>query len=191
MSLSFWIRDYILAPLLGGVRQISLVRFGFAVTVTFVAIGIWHGASWNFAVFGLYHGFWMFVYSAVERYRPAWTGRIPMGRAFAIAFHLVGVSMVGSLIFREPRLDRLVRHFQTPVFQGNRDDWVAVAVLLSITAVACSPYLVSGLYGRFVHPRIERSVWLLPTQTTAWTLAAMAMFVFYRVSAYAFIYFQF
>ncbi|MCB9677461.1 MAG: MBOAT family protein [Alphaproteobacteria bacterium] len=191
MSLSTWIRDYILAPLLGGVHHITLARFGFAVTVTFVVIGVWHGASWNFAVFGLFHGFWMFVYSAIERYRPAWFDRVPLGRPVAIAFHFVAVSMVGSLIFRESRLDRLVEHLTTPPFQGSRDDWVAVAVMLGITATACTPYLLSSLYLRFVHPWIERTVWLLPTQTTGWTIAAMAMFVFYRVSAYDFIYFQF
>ncbi|MEZ4318284.1 MAG: MBOAT family O-acyltransferase [Myxococcota bacterium] len=191
MSLSFWIRDYILAPLLGGVRQIGLVHFGFAVTVTFVIIGIWHGASWNFAVFGLFHGFWMFVYSAIERHRPAWMERVPLGRPLAIAFHLVFVSMVGSLIFREPRLDRLVRHLQTPPFEGSRDDWVAVAVLLGITGAACSPYLLSTLWLQLVQPRLEKTVWLLPAQTTGWALAGIAIFVFYRVSAYDFIYFQF
>jgi len=191
MSLSFWIRDYILAPLLGGVRQISLIRFGWSVTVTFVAIGIWHGASWNFAVFGLFHGFWMFVYSAIERHRPEWTSRIPLGRPLAIAFHLVFVSMVGSLIFREPSLPRLIQHFQTPPFSGTKEEWIAVAVMLGITAAASSPYLLSTLYLRFIHDRLRASYWLLPIQTTGWALAAMAMFVFYRVSAYDFIYFQF
>ncbi len=191
MSLSFWIRDYILAPLLGGVRQIHLGRFGVAVTITFVVIGIWHGASWNFAVFGLFHGFWMFVYSAIERHRPQWTSTIPLGRPAAIAFHLVAVSMVGSLIFREPRLDRLISHLTTHPFAGGRDDWVAVAVLLGITGTACTPYLVSSIWKRWILPRVEKSVWLLPAQTTGWALAAMAMFVFYRVSAYDFIYFQF
>jgi alginate O-acetyltransferase complex protein AlgI len=191
MSLSSWIRDYLLAPLLGSGAHIPLVRFGFAVVTTFLIIGIWHGASWNFVVFGLFHGLWMCVYAVIERYRPAWFARVPFGRALAVGFHLVAVSLVGSLIFREPHVGRLIRHLGKHPFSASREEWVAVAVLLGITGVATLPYAAAALYTWLVHPRLSRTPWILPTQTTLWALAGLCMFVFYRVSAYDFIYFQF
>ena len=165
--------------------------FAFAVLVTFLVIGAWHGAQWNFVVFGLFHGVWMVVYSAIERFRPGWFDRVPAGRPLAIAFHLVCVSLVGSLIFREPHLDRLVQHLQKHPFDATTAEWTAVAVLLGLTFAASVPYAVSGVYERWIHPRLQGSPWLLPAQTTGWALVALGLFVFYRVNAVDFVYFQF
>ena len=55
MSLTSWIRDYIYMPLVFRFRHSRLVTI-FAVVVTMALIGLWHGASWNFLFFGLYHG---------------------------------------------------------------------------------------------------------------------------------------
>ena len=55
ISLSQWIRDYIMVPLLGTGRVTNL-RYIAAALVTFTLIGFWHGASWNFILFGLFHG---------------------------------------------------------------------------------------------------------------------------------------
>ncbi len=54
ISLSSWLRDYIYIPL-GGSRC-SRGRKYLNVLVTFLVSGIWHGASWNFIVWGLLHG---------------------------------------------------------------------------------------------------------------------------------------
>ena len=52
ISLSFWIRDYLMVPLLGAASRLTLFRFVWATILTFVIIGFWHGASWNFILFG-------------------------------------------------------------------------------------------------------------------------------------------
>ena len=54
ISLSSWLRDYIYIPL-GGSRC-SRRRKYLNVMVTFLVSGIWHGATWNFVVWGLLHG---------------------------------------------------------------------------------------------------------------------------------------
>jgi alginate O-acetyltransferase complex protein AlgI len=55
MSLTSWIRDYIYMPLVFHFRNSKLITI-FAVVATMALIGLWHGASWNFLFFGLYHG---------------------------------------------------------------------------------------------------------------------------------------
>ena len=54
ISLSTWFREYVYIPL-GGNRKGKL-RTGLNKLAVFFLTGLWHGASWNFAVWGLYHG---------------------------------------------------------------------------------------------------------------------------------------
>ena len=61
ISLSGWFRDYIYIPL-GGNRK-GAARQLFNMFVVWAATGIWHGANWNFIVWGLYY----FVLLTVEK----------------------------------------------------------------------------------------------------------------------------
>lgn len=54
ISLSTWIRDYIYIPI-GGNRY-GISRRIFNGLVAFALCGLWHGAAWNFVLWGLYHG---------------------------------------------------------------------------------------------------------------------------------------
>jgi D-alanyl-lipoteichoic acid acyltransferase DltB (MBOAT superfamily) len=54
ISLSTWFRDYLYLPL-GGNRG-SAARTYFNLATVFVLCGLWHGASWNFVVWGVVHG---------------------------------------------------------------------------------------------------------------------------------------
>lgn len=54
ISLSTWIRDYVYIPL-GGSRH-GLFRKAFNGLLAFAICGLWHGAAWNFVLWGLYHG---------------------------------------------------------------------------------------------------------------------------------------
>ena len=57
ISLSTWFRDYLYIPL-GGSR-VSTIRVYCNLLIVFVLTGVWHGASWNFVVWGLFHGFFL------------------------------------------------------------------------------------------------------------------------------------
>ncbi len=59
ISLSSWFRDYLYIPL-GGNRG-SAGRTYFNLFLVFFLCGLWHGASWNFVVWGLLHGFYLVV----------------------------------------------------------------------------------------------------------------------------------
>ena len=61
ISLSTWLRDYLYIPL-GGSR-VSARRVYINLFIVFVLCGFWHGASWNFILFGIFHG----VFLVVER----------------------------------------------------------------------------------------------------------------------------
>ncbi|MEG1255846.1 MBOAT family O-acyltransferase [Clostridium sp.] len=59
ISLGSWFKDYIYIPL-GGNRKGLAVQFRNLLIVWF-ATGLWHGASWNFVVWGLYFGMLIFI----------------------------------------------------------------------------------------------------------------------------------
>lgn len=67
ISLSTWFRDYLYIAL--GGNRVSFVRWTFNILLVFLVSGLWHGANWTFAVWGMLHGFFLIVekYSASFR----------------------------------------------------------------------------------------------------------------------------
>jgi alginate O-acetyltransferase complex protein AlgI len=60
MTLGSWMRNYFYIPL-GGNRVSTKKRLYFNLWIVFLASGLWHGASWNFIVWGAYHGFFLIL----------------------------------------------------------------------------------------------------------------------------------
>ena len=57
ISLTTWFRDYLFIPLGGG--RGGPIPTALRLLTVFFLCGLWHGASWNFAFWGLYHGFFL------------------------------------------------------------------------------------------------------------------------------------
>ncbi len=60
ISLSSWLRDYLYIPL-GGSRN-GVKRMIFALMMTMLLGGLWHGASWNFILWGFVHGLLLIIH---------------------------------------------------------------------------------------------------------------------------------
>ena len=57
ITLGTFMRNYLYIPL--GGNRCSKPRMYFNLWVVFLLSGLWHGASWNFVLWGAYHGFWL------------------------------------------------------------------------------------------------------------------------------------
>ncbi len=55
MSLTTWITDYVFTPLCIKFRDYAKLGIMMAITANLVLIGLWHGANWTYAVFGIFH----------------------------------------------------------------------------------------------------------------------------------------
>lgn len=64
ISLSSWLRDYVYIPL--GGSWVPKLRHKLNLLVTFLVSGLWHGAGWNFIVWGGIHGVWNMLASKKE-----------------------------------------------------------------------------------------------------------------------------
>lgn len=88
MSLSDWARDYIYIPL--GGNRVAQWRTLLHLLLVMLIIGIWHGSSLNFAVWGIYHG----VGLVVHRLWSSWLGNrtqntIGYALGVLVTFHFV------------------------------------------------------------------------------------------------------
>ena len=105
ISLSSWFRDYLYFPL-GGNRG-SAGRTGFNLIIVFFLCGLWHGASWTFVVWGLYHGLFLIL----ERTRfGLLLDRLP--RAARHTYVLL-VVMIGWVLFRADDFPQAMRMVQS------------------------------------------------------------------------------
>src|SRR5262249_47324583 len=68
--------------------------------IVFFLTGAWHGASWSFVVWGLWHG----VFLSIERLGPVQRAMVLLPRAVSNAYMLL-VVVVGWVFFRSPTLD--------------------------------------------------------------------------------------
>ena len=99
ISLTRWFTDYVYIPL-GGNRR------GFAkrcrnVLIVFILSGFWHGASWNFVVWGLIHGIYMAGAMCLARLRKDKKRILPLAVGWILTMFLVNIAWV---FFRAPSL---------------------------------------------------------------------------------------
>lgn len=96
MSMTNWFRNYLYFPL-GGNRNGKFKTYRNLVLV-FLLSGLWHGAKWNFIVWGAYHGFWL----VLERVALARIINKLRWLYLPVTFFIV---MVGWLFFKVENLD--------------------------------------------------------------------------------------
>jgi alginate O-acetyltransferase complex protein AlgI len=145
ISFSTWIRDYLYLPL-GGSRG-SRGRFVFAALTAMTLSGLWHGASWNFVLWGVYHGLLVVAYHLVFRE----VGRRLAVRLGAGPVHVLAVAtmfpltLLGWLIFRQQDFAMLLGYATTSPFAATPEEWSTALGVLALTAGLSLPLLLRPL----------------------------------------------
>ena len=89
MSLGSWFRDYVYIPL--GGNRVKKLRWLFNTLVVWFLTGMWHGASWNFILWGLLYA----VCLLIEKFIPA-IGKLP---SVLRRFYTLFVVCIGFVLF--------------------------------------------------------------------------------------------
>jgi alginate O-acetyltransferase complex protein AlgI len=185
ITLSNWLRDYLYFSL-PGLRAKSKIFTSVNLLVTMTLGGLWHGASWNFVLWGALHG----AALAVQRAWRTWRGEGPASRSGKLAAALLTVHFVvlAWIPFRAPDLATarsiLEQLGSATVSFANISP--GVALVMAIAAVA--HYLPAGWY-----EWSQRQYARIPFYAQAATLLLLAMALRYvaGTGAAPFIYTQF
>ena len=63
ISLGSWFRDYVYIPL--GGNRVNKLRWTLNIFTVWMLTGLWHGAAWNFVLWGLFYGFLLLLEKSV------------------------------------------------------------------------------------------------------------------------------
>jgi alginate O-acetyltransferase complex protein AlgI len=165
ISLTTWFRDYVFLPMSYALsRRVDDIRwlglrsdfwiYAIGTQTTFLLSGLWHGASWNYVLWGGYHGLLLVIARLVsprkKRRRAAgwrrWVTPLQVAGMFAL-------TMIGWLIFRETDLAALGRDLRlapgggTPLERQAGTYLFGLALLYSIPLWVHSLWTASGAPG--------------------------------------------
>jgi alginate O-acetyltransferase complex protein AlgI len=143
ISLSSWFRDYVYIPL-GGSRG-SPPRRACNVLATFVLSGFWHGASWNYVLWGFFHGLLLVGARALAPFAPrgkVWTA---VAAPFQVAM-MFAVVNVGWLMFRETDTAYLIRDFTLSPFHATPLERQTGLYLFLFAALYSLPLLIHAAW---------------------------------------------
>ena len=101
ISLSDWLRDYLYFSL-PGLRSKKMMITYANLTITMVLGGLWHGASWNFVIWGLLHGLALALTRAMQVRRGRAKPSLPAWFRATVTFHFVCLAWI---FFRSSTLE--------------------------------------------------------------------------------------
>lgn len=104
MTLGGFMKDYLYIPL--GGNKVTKRRMYFNLWVVFLISGLWHGASWNFVIWGAYHGLFlvldkMFLIKVMNK----------IGGFFSTIITFI-IVMIGWVLFRSETLDFALQYIK-------------------------------------------------------------------------------
>ena len=210
ISLSTWFRDYVFLPVAYRLsdRMTSDRRLLFdaatwayvgGMIITMLTAGLWHGASWNFVIWGGYHG----VLLALARIVGITRRRRRRARRWLSPLQIAGMFLLtnlGWLFFRETDLAQLVRHLGLSPFQSTVLGRHTGAYLFFLALLYSVPLWIQSLWAEFggrdlvaaMAGEEERPVvWAVAVQALLAGLLFAGILVLRSTTSLDFIYFRF
>ncbi len=184
MSLSFWFRDYVYIPL-GGNRH-GLKRQIINIMIVWLLTGFWHGASWNFVLWGVFYG----VLLIFEKYVLGdLLPRIPTPVRGLVTMLLV---MCGWVLFSAPDLTGALLYLKAMF--GGAAGWTdgngAYLLSTNLTVLLVGAFCATPVYRRILD-RFDQK-WVSRAKVVAYPLLFALCVVFMVSETYnPFLYFRF
>ncbi|OAB34857.1 transcriptional regulator [Paenibacillus macquariensis subsp. defensor] len=125
ISLSSWFRDYVYIPLGGNRRGLGIQLRN--ILIVWVLTGIWHGASWNFLLWGLYFG----VILIFEK----WWGLQLLSRLPRFVRHVYALILIliGWVLFAFDQLPMVFSYLQAMLGLSHQPLWNNTTLYLAYT----------------------------------------------------------
>lgn len=159
LSFSTWLRDYLYYPL-GGSRG-GAVRTNANLMIVFLLCGLWHGATWAWAAYGVYNGLLMVLYRIYDRRaeRSAWWDSLRQSHGWMVLAWGMTLSqlLLGLVIIRMTSWEQGMQMIETcvniwkePTGYGTTPVWVYGMIVLGVLdhLVKLMPSGVRRIVGR-------------------------------------------
>lgn len=189
-SLSFWLRDYLYISL-GGNRK-GKIRTDFNLLMTMILGGLWHGASWNFVIWGSFHGVGLIAHKFWEAKTDAWDNSIKRSWYYKTTAWITTFLFVLLLWipFRAENFTITLNYF-VGMFSVSHEgvSWINPNILVVLLFILFWHFLFivnSKSLLQFPVRKIER---LYPQLVISFVILALLIFV--PLNSSPFIYFQF
>jgi alginate O-acetyltransferase complex protein AlgI len=173
ITLSYWIRDYVYIPLGGNRRYLRNIL------ITFALFGLWHGAGWNYVIWGLYNAALVLLYHSLH---DRW-GRMPQRVQMAATFSSISLGWL-LFLFDLPGLLAFGRQIVAPASPLQGTDGLDWAMLL-VAALVSSRVRIESIAVRACESRDKAILW-----GAGMAFAIIGVFLFIDLSN-VFIYFRF
>ncbi|MCB0338913.1 MAG: hypothetical protein KDD53_04880, partial [Bdellovibrionales bacterium] len=143
ISLSEWCRNYVYIPLSGS--KLGTSRKSINITVVFAVSGLWHGASWNFVLWGVYWGLLLLIYQVTTQLISAWDLRthVPNLLRWVLMFLFINI---GWLFFREQSITRLLKFISLSPLDSTLFEWQMAIFLISKTLLLSLPIVIHTIW---------------------------------------------
>lgn len=188
ISLSTWLRDYLYVPL-GGSRHGTAATYR-NLMLTMLLGGLWHGASWTFVAWGVYHGAILVAYRAAgvsdAVVSATYLGKLHRLARVAVMFHL---TCLGWLLFRADSLATCARMGRLLLTDARATPFAASALVFLLFHAAPLFLLERATGGERRLTRLVDGHWLLKGFVAAYLV--LMILLFRAASTHDFIYFQF
>jgi hypothetical protein len=150
--------------------------------------GLWHGASWNFVLWGAYHASLFFLYDLVERVSPVLLRTRWLFVPRVLFFF--ALTNVGWLMFRETDIVRLLADLTLAPGSSSPNQRIAATYFLGLTLLHALPLLVDTVLAT---DRVRTLLAARPVAVQSATVFVLGvgMACFHSVTPSDFIYFQF
>lgn len=187
ISLSTWFRDYVYIPL--GGNRVSKIKWLRNILIVWLLTGLWHGASWNFILWGIYYG----VILIIEKiFLGKYIEKLP--RFFRHIYTLFFV-VIGWVIFRIEDFSQMGIVLQK-MFVWTKSG-ILDNIILNYDIFASLPYIIIGIIGSIpVFAKVKESTKSRVTYSVISTIWCLVIFIisicFLLTATYnPFIYFRF
>ncbi len=144
ISLSKWFRDYIYIPL--GGNRVSKIKWVRNILIVWTLTGLWHGANWNFVIWGLYYGVLLLSEQTILA---KVLERIPKWMRYILTMFVV---IIGWVLFRVENFEVLGPTF-AGMFGLSGNYRLSQIFYHDYNLIASLPYVLIGLL--FITPWIR------------------------------------
>ncbi len=193
ISLSTWLKDYLYISL-GGNRKGKL-RTYINLMITMLLGGLWHGASWNFVVWGGLHGFYLVIHKVVSKGKKIET-RFKYSNINNLFKYLYSMLFTNILVLFTWLFFRAKDTATINIFFSKMINWESSDLALRFLTITTTFLLMSFLIDWFeYYTRRHTFLLMIPSKAvTAGILTAMLLVTFtfmFQSEPLPFVYFQF